>query len=173
MHCLQTKQGNLTMSTKCQISPERLYNILIVETSVDLNTITAKWGEYYYIIIVHGHPMVHCWFKYIFNIYKGNSFIIFSSFIERCFRKMGLSPFWPLFVCFWVSGYSESFSVSLRRRLFSIHLKTVQRVQTRLGQRSALNRDGHCFLAGWAHQPMKMQSKQTAQPIGALLQCLY
>lgn len=74
---------------------------------------------------------------------------------------------------FGVSDYSESFSAGLRGRLFSIHLRTEQRLQTRLGQRSALNRDGHCLLAGWAHRPMKMQSKQTAQPIGSLLQCLY
>lgn len=65
------------------------------------------------------------------------------------------------------------FSLGPRRRLFSIHLKSEQRLQTRPGQRSALNRDGHCLLAGRPQRPMKMQSKQTAQPNGSLLQCPY
>lgn len=49
-------------------------------------------------------------------------------------------PVLVLFVCSWVSGFSECFSVSPRRRLFSFHLKTEQRLQTRAGQRSAPNR---------------------------------
>lgn len=65
------------------------------------------------------------------------------------------------------------FSLGLRQRLFSIHLKSEQRLQTKPGQRSALNSDGHCLLAGRAQRPMKMQSKQTAQPNGSLLQCPY
>lgn len=102
-------------------------------------------------------------------------FIIISKqfYFTNVLSRWALSLFWLHFVCVWVSGYSERFSVSPRQRLFSIHLNTVQRLQTRLGQRSALNRDGYCLLAGCAHRPMKMQSKQTAQPIGVLLQCHY
>ena len=123
----------------------------------------SRLSDFY--ILTHSH---------IHYFYHPKFFWLNSQFYpERLWRRVASSPLELLFVCVWVLGYVESFSVGLRRRLSSIHLKTVQRLQTRLGQRSALNRDGHCLLAGWAQRPMKMQSKQTAQPIGSLLQCLY
>lgn len=76
--------------------------------------------------------------------------------------SLGLTP-----DLLWGVWFPQVAVSGLRRRLFSSHLKTLQRLQTPAGQRSALNRGAHCLLAARPQLAMKMQSKQTAQRSGA------
>lgn len=71
-------------------------------------------------------------------------------------------------LCFMISApclVTPSSSVS-PRLLLHLHLRErAAPADEGRGQRSALNREGHCLPAGWPRRPMKTRSKQTGEPI--------